>query len=94
MAQPFDIVAYTYKADIWCGDCVIERLTKMRPPLSIPEDAVPLPNNERILTILARERNIDREDERTYDSDDFPKVIFRDQVEDIERCCSCGEEIG
>jgi hypothetical protein len=29
---------------------------------------------------LARNLGIDRENERTYDSGDFPKVIFADQV--------------
>jgi hypothetical protein len=34
---------------------------------------------------------IDTDDERSYDSDDFPKVVFASQVEDAEYCGSCHE---
>lgn len=33
---------------------------------------------------------IDRTDETSYDSGDFPKVIVADQVEASERCGLCG----
>jgi hypothetical protein len=43
-------------------------------------------------------------DERSFDSGDFPKVIFRDQLgylyqaggvgaSNVERCAACGEEL-
>jgi hypothetical protein len=36
---------------------------------------------------------IDREDERTFDSDTFPKVVFADQIEGGEYCGGCGTEL-
>jgi hypothetical protein len=32
---------------------------------------------------------ITREDERSYDSGDYPKVVFADMVDDDEYCGSC-----
>lgn len=40
---------------------------------------------------LAESLGIDPEDERSYDSSDFPKVIFADSVEDDEHCGRCHE---
>lgn len=37
---------------------------------------------------------MDRYDERTFDSDDFPKVVFRDQLSDGDTCGTCGEALG
>jgi hypothetical protein len=38
------------------------------------------------LDLLARLAGVDREDEYTFDTDDFPKVITADQVQDDEFC--------
>jgi hypothetical protein len=79
-----DIVGYTYNADTYCPSCTEriadERLLQIAPTVDPGLD---------VLGTWARELGIDREDERSYDSGDFPKVVFADMVEDDEYCGSC-----
>ena len=89
--NPTDIVGYTYAADTYCPDCIADAFR--------PDDGVErtYADTEAVLDDAARDRGIDRQDERSYDSDDFPKVIFADGVQepsDGDRCGACGEPIG
>lgn len=79
-----DVVAYTYKADIVCPSCVLKAVPTPYPATHSAESA---------LDILAQEIGVDRYNEETFDSDDFPKVVFRDQMEDGDVCGSCGERL-
>ncbi len=57
---------------------------------SAPEDLDFAPADvETALDFIAKLQGIDRYDEATYDSEDFPKVVFRDQVEDDDVCGIC-----
>ncbi len=82
-----DIAGYTYRSANYCPGCVVVRVLERKGlqghGLSyVTEDA---------LALLARFEGIDRMDERSFDSDDFPKVIFGDMIEDRdERCDRCG----
>lgn len=88
-----DIVAYTYRADNYCPRCIIDVLPTgegeafdgwaLAAGATMPA--------EQNLAELAEAFGIDRSDERSYDSGDFPKVVFVDQVEDCEHCGSCHE---
>lgn len=49
--------------------------------------------SETLLRMLAPKWKINLEDEYSYDSDNFPKIVFADQVEDREYCGVCHEEI-
>jgi hypothetical protein len=83
--QPFDIVGYTFKADNYCPKCVIKKLT----PYGF--NSVADDNTEELLNQLALSAHIDREDERSFDSDNFPKVVFRDQARGYGINCGwCG----
>lgn len=84
-ARPDDVVGYTYKADIYCPACII-RVANYGLPCNNA-------NAERVLDVLAEGKRINRGDETTFDSDDFPKVIFRNQVENYDTCESCAEFI-
>jgi hypothetical protein len=90
MTHATDIVAYTYQAEILCRDDMLDAanawLTKdgVKVPYLIVEDA---------LNAWAVSAKVDRDDEHTYDSDEFPKVVFASQVEDDETCTHCGEPI-
>lgn len=75
------IVGYTWQADIWCPAC-IERANP-----SIDGNA------EAVLDTLAQRNDIDRSDETSFDSGDFPKIIFAVMVEDDESCGQCGESL-
>jgi hypothetical protein len=48
---------------------------------------------EDLLDQCAGAMAIDREDEYSFDSGDFPKVIFASSVEDGECCGRCGNEL-
>lgn len=89
MPHLFDIVAYTYRADLYCPECIVD----VAGGILGRESAFHLDSTESRLNALAKARGIDREDEATFDSDDFPKVVFRDQVEDENRCGECGCEL-
>lgn len=88
-------IGYTYSADNYCPDCIVEMF-------GATYDAI---NAEGVLDLVARARGIDRYDERSYDSGDFPKVIFH--AHDVcnayegyepgqcgDRCGRCHEFLG
>lgn len=81
------IVAYTYRADIYCPGCIVQMLTD--------DEFLQSVNTELALNFMAENwaMPLDRGDESTFDSDDFPKVVFSSQVEEAENCGECGEEI-
>ena len=81
------IVGYSYKAANYCNDCIVKEVAGITPKHYLTGDT------EYALSYIAKNMNIDRMDERTYDSDDFPKVIFADQVEDDETCSNCGQTL-
>ena len=82
--KAWDIVGYTYAADIVCPDHVVSGMGEHRRENE---------NAEHALDRIAMRRGIDRQDERSFDSDDFPKVIFADSVTDDDICGSCGEAL-
>jgi len=73
----FDIAGYTYRAEQYTPNGLIEKLVRFA--------AVPLPEGEitaeSMLDQWAKSNGIDRQDEKTFDSNEFPKVIFEDQAE-------------
>jgi hypothetical protein len=87
-----DIIAYTYRADNYCPDCIIPELLKRAEIAAKADTSEGLWrwDVEGELDAIARIVGIDRQDENTFDSDDFPKVVFADMVEDEdERCGNC-----
>ena len=76
-----DIVGYTFQAANYCPGCIEGAYgDNTFSATMFPEDA---------LDALAALAGIDRMDEHSYDSDEFPKVIFRDSVESEETCHDC-----
>jgi hypothetical protein len=101
MAHSTDIVGYTYKADQYCPGCIIDQVFSTYGMAAFSK------NVETALTLTAENLDIDRFNESSYDSDEFPKVIFRDQVrhgedptddkegwDPTDRCGCCGEILG
>lgn len=77
--KAWDIVGYTFDADVYHGECLpIELYTE---------------DTEAGLDALAWDLGINRHDEWSYDSSDFPKVIFDSMVEGPEYCGGCGDEL-
>lgn len=99
MTHATDIVAYTYNADIYCPDCIIDVLPTGEGQAfdgwALAEGAAPMAVEDN-LSEIAVAFGIDRHDEKSFDSGDFPKVIFADSVwnsADREFCGQCHEEI-
>jgi len=91
--KAWDIVGYTYAAETLCPACTLAALpTGKGERFDGWRDATEDQSAEDNLTELAAAFGIEREDERSYDSDEFPKVIFSSDS-DGETCESCGAEL-
>lgn len=88
------VVAYTFRADIYCPTCIVVVMIADGADPEMGESG-----SELALDVWAANENLDRYDERTFDSGDFPKVVFADQVNDNldemgpEHCGNCGKVI-
>lgn len=82
--KAWTIVGYTYAADNYCPDCIRDSFVT----LSGWEVGR---TTEELLDHAADIRGIDRADEGSFDSGDFPKVILASMVETDERCGACHE---
>ena len=91
MGQRSDaIIGYTYDAENLCPRCMMDAMTT---------NPAAWPNCERMLDELAgsglnpRGEVINRRDEGSFDSGDFPKVILASMLEEPEQCYQCGERL-
>lgn len=97
--KSYDIVGYTFNADQYCPEHIVEQLDGQAPVVGSEAESK--------LDYIAGMLGIDRQDEHSYDSGDFPKVIFADSVHDGcsadngyepgqcgDRCGACGEFLG
>lgn len=84
-----DIIAYVYRADMYHPKCMVHVLIGQREagPAARDMDA------ESVLDQIAAANAIERQNERTFDSDEFPKVVFAGQIEEGESCGYCHEYI-
>ena len=87
-------IAYTYRADNYCPDCILHIMIVHgdASPAVLDRLYDPTDSLESILDYLADCQAIDRADERTFDSGEFPKVIFT--TENDEHCGLCKCPIG
>lgn len=83
------IVGYSYKAATYCPEHLIELLLVNGQLSPAARDM----NVEDVLNQLAAVEGVDRDDERSFDSGDFPKVVLSVQLEDGETCDWDGHEI-
>lgn len=94
--KAWTIVGYTFRTDNYCPRHVIDALPTG--PGEAFDGWALAPGvhmtTEDNLSELAAAFGIDRTDEYSYDSGDFPKVIFASQVEsDDDTCVTCGEPL-
>jgi hypothetical protein len=76
-----DIVGYTFQADNHCPPCAAQ---------AVGWDGTGDPHAH--IESAGQAKGIDVFNERSFDSGDWPKVIFNSQVEDSgERCGTCHE---
>ncbi|MCC3292455.1 hypothetical protein [Arthrobacter sp. zg-Y1110] len=84
--------AYTFKADIYDPACIVDVMA------STPEfegwglAAGITMTVEKNLDEIAAAFSINRDEEATFDADEFPKAVFRTQL-DGGSCGSCGDAI-
>lgn len=106
--KSFHIAAYSFQADIVCPDCVAKWAADMLKieeynPVDIEQvihDKGPAYDvgvfayrSESLLEELATIWQINTEDQYSFDSFDFPKPVFVDQLENNEYCGRCLEKI-
>ncbi len=101
--KAWTIVGYTFNADIYCnGNCILRALGELSQEehdadgMDLISRILPGKFNgaatiEGALKVVATRRNIDSDDERSYDSGDFPKVIFASEEfpDYCPRCALC-----
>ena len=85
------IAGYTYNTDNYCPGCIVGQLTT-NPGDTHHGEHPSTTDPEQHLDLLARLATppVDRADETTYDSGDFPKVILPSQVTWRDQCGNCG----
>jgi len=79
-----DIVAYTYNADIYCPGCIAQMFTEPDTGDGVNAVQAQWMSTEDILGRVAEQRGIDYSDPHSYDSDEFPKPLFLNNVNDAE----------
>ena len=84
--KSWDNVAYSYQSETLHPACVIERMIANREASPAARDM----DTEEVLDQIAGANAIDRQDEMSFDSGDFPKVVFADGITDGETCDRCG----
>jgi hypothetical protein len=83
--KTFDkITGYVYAADSFCDKCLKRYMFANK---QIDEE-LKAQRIEDILDIVSKEWGVDRTNEWSYNSDDFPKVIFASDAEFMEDMCS------
>jgi hypothetical protein len=81
------VVGYVFQADILCPSC-LEQALSVRLRAANGYQKRPL---AEALDLLAAHEGVDHYDEVTFDSGDFPKVIF--STDEPDQCGPCGEEL-
>lgn len=84
-----EIAAYLYRADLHCPGCIIDVMITARDAAPAARD-IPV---EDALDHIADAMAIDRHDETTYDSSEYPKVVHRIDLADDDHCGTCHNEL-
>ena len=80
-----EVAAYAYRGEIHCPACVIEAMIVAGYASPAARD---MPA-EDVLDQCAEAAAIDRADETSFDSAEFPKFVFLDQVRNADACGHC-----
>lgn len=83
------IAGYIYNGDLLCLDCIYSDSVSLFWRAGGRVESLSAETN---LNATAKYLGIDREDETSFDSNDFPKVIFAASVTDDE-CTRCGDRL-
>lgn len=86
-----DISSYIFWADLYHPECILEVLTSTQEynGWALAPGAPPEPVEDQLNEIAAT-FGVDRTDETSFDSGDFPKVVFAYEIQRGEVCGGCG----
>lgn len=91
------IVGYAYCADLYCPICIVRALPTGEGGAfdgwAIAEGYAPMPSTEDNLSEIAQAFGINRANETTFDSGDFPKVVFASDASEDDYCAMCHERL-
>ena len=80
------IAGYIYKADIYCPTCAMETYAKAHNTLIVDPP-------ESFFDQQANLAGVDREEETSFDSDEFPKMVFTWDASNQDTCGKCGKSL-
>lgn len=85
-----DVVGYVFRADVLCPPCTVRSAGQPFDGWAVaPGVRMSVEDN---LDEVAAAFGIERHAEHTFDSDDFPKVLFASDAHD-ETCGRCGTDL-
>lgn len=80
-----EIAAYSYRAGLYCPVCVIEAMIADGIAAPAARDMA----TDDVLEQCAGALGIDRDDESSFDADEFPKPVHLDSLTDAATCDRC-----
>lgn len=80
-----DRAAYTYRAELYCPACTIEAMIAAGIAAPAGRD-MPI---EDVLDQCAAAMALDRTDQTSFDSSEFPKPALLDSLDSTDRCGGC-----
>lgn len=88
------VVGYIFRADLYCPAHIGAAVAAdaRYDGWALAPGAAPM-TAEADLDEIAVAFGIDRHDETSFDSDDFPKVVFAHEAADDAECVTCGEAL-
>lgn len=86
-----DIILYIFKSDFYCPDHIVEQIDG-EAPVRVTAGASRFDAVEEKLDYIAGMLGINREDEATFDSDDFPKCALRSALH-YDAHCVCAHRV-
>jgi len=89
------ILGYTFAADTYCVDCVLSVLPEYHTDGMVGDtrDVHGVVDVDGALWDVAIDSGVDREDEYSFDSDDFPKAILLGMTDEPTECGKCSARI-
>lgn len=90
-ATDTDIVGYTYRENLYCPGCITHQMRLSAHSHPLVGMGLGQRDPERWLDEAARRLQIDQSDETTFDSGEFPKVVFRSMLNQSDECLECGD---
>jgi len=90
------VAGYTFAADTYCVDCILSVLPEYHTDGMVGDtrDVHGVVDVDGALWDVAIDSGVDREDEYSFDSDDFPKVILQGMTNESTECGKCSASIG